>query len=88
MAHMLEEVFEAPTVVERLPSHGDARLDETAATIRARWARRHGAIGRWRLANLVTGGRLLAANTGSPLARDRARTPMASTRIQEVPDGP
>jgi transposase-like protein len=53
-----------------------------------RWRRRRGPVGSWRLANLVTGGLLLATNRTSPLAVGHAWSWMSAKSIQEVPNGP
>jgi transposase-like protein len=62
-----------------LPVAPGPRCLAAAAALRAAWARRHGPVGVWRLASLVTGGAWLAPNTTSPLAPLPASPLMAET---------
>jgi len=52
------------------------------------WSRRHGPVWSWRLANLITGGRLLSTNTTSLLAAGEECSWMSAKSNQEVPRGP
>jgi transposase-like protein len=71
-----------------LPVPALPRLAAAGNALAGRWGRRHGPADAWWVANLVTGGELLATNTGTPLAPERASAVMARTRSREVPDGP
>lgn len=51
-----------------LPTAPRPRAVVAVAALGAAWSRRHGPVGVWRLAALVTGGAWLAPNTTSPLA--------------------
>jgi hypothetical protein len=67
-----------------------APLPRLVAAVRALAGRWPGDMpaGPWAIASLVTGGGWLATNTDTPLAPRRRSGHMASTRIEEVSDGP
>jgi len=69
-----------------LPTEARARAAAAVAALVSAWPRRLGAVWPWRLATLVTGGTLLAPNTGSPLAARRPGRVMAGT-AQPRPGG-
>ncbi len=62
-----------------LPTAPRPRAAAAVAALASAWIRRHGPVGSWRVAALVTGGTLLAPNTGSPLASAAAAPVMAGT---------
>jgi hypothetical protein len=62
-----------------LPTGPGPRATAAVAALASVWQRRHGPVSPWRLAALVTGGSLLAPNTGSPLAVGAAGPVMAGT---------
>lgn len=62
-----------------LPTASRRRAAAAVAALASAWSRRRGPVGPWRLAVLVTGGSLLAPNTGSPLAGGTAAPVMAGT---------
>jgi hypothetical protein len=62
-----------------LPVAPGSRCLAAAAALASAWTRRHGPVGPWRLAVLVTGGAWLAPNTTSPLAPATASSVMART---------
>ena len=62
-----------------LPTAPGPRCLAAADALRAAFARRHGPVGAWRLASLVTGGAWPAPNTTSPLAPLLASSLMAET---------
>lgn len=62
-----------------LPAAPGFRCLAAADALGAAWARRHGPVGVWRLAALVTGGAWLAPNTTSPLAGAATSSLMART---------
>ncbi len=64
-----------------LPTEARARATAAVAALASVWQRRLGAVSPWRLAALVTGGALLAPNTGSPLAPARVSPVMAGTPV-------
>jgi len=64
-----------------LPTEPGARATAAVAALGAAWSRRRGPVGAWRVAALITGGTLLAPNTGSPLAPVRASPVMAGTPL-------
>ena len=64
-----------------LPTEAQARATAAVAALASGWRHVAGAVSPWRLAALVTGGMLLARNTGSPLAPPEVPAVMAgSTR--------
>ena len=71
-----------------LPTAPARRCLAAVEALASRWRRRWGAVRSWRLANLITGGRLLASNKTSPLAGERGWSWMSAKSIQEVPNGP
>jgi hypothetical protein len=71
-----------------LPTSPLPRCLAAVEALATEWRRRRGAVWSWRLTNLITGGRLLATNTSSPLAAGRARSWMSAKSKQEVPNGP
>ena len=71
-----------------LPLADLARLLAAVAAAVEQWQRRRGPARRWSVANLITGGGLLATNTSKPLARAPATAWMAVITNQEVPHGP
>ncbi|MGC8634884.1 MAG: DUF6431 domain-containing protein [Candidatus Limnocylindrales bacterium] len=71
-----------------LPTAPGPRAAAAVAALGSAWSRRHGPVQAWRLANLVTGGGLLAPNTTSPLAPRGAAAVISGTRTDEVSDGP
>jgi hypothetical protein len=73
--------WEVPTLA--LP-----RLVAAVAVLAQQWHRGRVPGASWRVANLVTGGRLLATNMTSPLAAAWASGWMARSSHSEVPDGP
>jgi hypothetical protein len=52
------------------------------------WQRRRAQVDAWRVANLITGGRLLVGNMAPPLAPATAWSWMSAKSKQEVPSGP
>jgi transposase-like protein len=62
-----------------LPTEAGARATAAVAALASAWSRRRGPVDGWRVASLITGGTLLAPNTGSPLAPARASPVMAGT---------
>jgi hypothetical protein len=62
-----------------LPTAPGPRCLAAVDAFASAWARRHGPVGPWRLAALVTGGAWLARNTTSPLAAPGASPLMART---------
>lgn len=81
-----------------LPVAPRSRCLAAVEALASAWARRHGPMSTWRLANLVTGGAWLAPNTTSPLAAGThsplmARTPAhggdrwPATRQKHSPSG-
>jgi len=62
-----------------LPTAPGPRCLAAADALASAWARRHGPVGAWRLASLVTGGAWLARNTTSPLAAGTVSPLMART---------
>jgi hypothetical protein len=70
-----------------LPTAARARAVAAVTALASAWSRRHGAVPPWRIASLVTGGTLLAPNTGSPLAAGTAGPVMAGTS-HPAPGGP
>jgi transposase-like protein len=70
-----------------LPVAGLARLCTAVRALSERWPRERPATP-WALAVLVTGGALLATNTGAPLEDGSGSDEMAPNRIREVSHGP
>jgi hypothetical protein len=64
------------------------RLVTAVVALGEQWQRRRGYAEPWRVANLVTGGSLVATNITLPLAGARASGWMAGSSDSEVPDGP
>ena len=64
-----------------LPTAPGPRAAAAAAALGAAWSRRHGSVGTWRLAALITGGAWLAPNTSSPLAPSGISPVMAGTSL-------
>ena len=62
-----------------LPTAPRPRAAAAVAALASAWSRRRGPVPPWRVAALVTGGTLLAPNTGSPLAGGTAGPVMAGT---------
>ena len=62
-----------------LPVAARPRVTAAVTALASAWTRRHGPVGAWRVAALVTGGTFLAPNTGSPLAATAAAPVMAGT---------
>ena len=62
-----------------LPTATGPRCLAAVDALASAWARRHGPVGVWRLAALVTGGAWLAPNTTSPLASSGISPVMART---------
>ena len=62
-----------------LPAAAGPRAVAAVAAVASAWTRRHGPAPPWRVAALVTGGSLLAPNTGSPLAGGTAVPEMDGT---------
>jgi len=62
-----------------LPVAPGPRCAAAVEALAVTWTRRHGPVGVWRLAALVTGGAWLAPNTTSPLAPLSASSLMAGT---------
>ncbi|MGH9188516.1 MAG: hypothetical protein ACRD0Q_00555, partial [Acidimicrobiales bacterium] len=62
-----------------LPTAPGPRAAAAVAALGSAFARRHGPVGPWRLAALVTGGAWLAPNMTSPLAAIAAAPVMAGT---------
>jgi len=71
-----------------LPSSPLLRCLAALEALSGQWSRRHGPVRSWRLANLITGGRLLSINTSSPLAAGEECSWMSAKSKQEVPSGP
>jgi len=71
-----------------LPTSPLPRCLAAVEVVAGQWRRRGGRVRSWRLANLITGGRLLATNTSVPLAAGRAWFWMSAKSKQEVPNGP
>jgi NAD(P)-dependent dehydrogenase (short-subunit alcohol dehydrogenase family) len=70
-----------------LPVAPGPRCLAATEALASTFARRHGPVAPWRLANLVTGGTFLAPNTTSPLAARSASSLMARTP-RSAPGGP
>jgi len=64
-----------------LPTEPRSRCAAAVEALAVTWTRRHGPVGVWRLAALVTGGAWLAPNTSSPLAPAAASPVMAGTSL-------
>lgn len=64
-----------------VPTEARARATAAVAALASAWTRRRGAVAPWRVAALITGGTLLAPNTGSPLAPATAAPVMAGTPL-------
>ncbi|MHB0967988.1 MAG: transposase [Bellilinea sp.] len=62
-----------------LPTAPRPRATAAVAVLASAWRRRRGPVEGWRVAALITGGTLLAPNTGSPLAPATAAPLMAGT---------
>ena len=62
-----------------LPVAPMARVTAAVAALASAWHRRRSPVAPWRVAALVSGGGLLAPNTGSPLATGTAGPVMAGT---------
>lgn len=62
-----------------LPTASRPRAAAAVAALASAWSRRRGPVSAWRVAALVTGGTLLAPNTGSPLAGMAVSRQMAGT---------
>jgi len=71
-----------------LPSSPLLRCLAALDALSGQWSRLHGPVRSWRLANLITGGRLLSTNTTSPLAAAEECSWMSAKSKQEVPSGP
>ena len=71
-----------------LPSSPLLRCLAAMGALTDQWSRRRGPVRPWRLANLITGGRLLSTNTTSPLAASEDCSWMSAKSKQEVPSGP
>lgn len=71
-----------------LPTSPLARCLAAVVAASGQWRRRRGPVPPWRLANLITGGRLLAINRTVPLAASEAWAWMSAKSNQEVPSGP
>jgi hypothetical protein len=71
-----------------LPTAPLPRCRAAVEAMAVQWRRRRGPVGSWRLANLITGGWLLATNTSPPLAAGPAWSWMSAKSQQEVPNGP
>ena len=70
------------------PSGDVSRLWAGVLALAEQWRRRRGWAGAVEIANLITGGRLLAANTATPLARRSASAWMTPKSRREVGDDP
>ena len=68
------------------PTTGLPRLWAAVLAMARQWHRRRGQAGRWSVANLITGGRLLATNTIAPLGTRKTSGWMATKSNLEVPD--
>ncbi len=62
-----------------LPTAPGPRATAAVAALASAWRRRRGPVEGWRVAALVSGGTLLAPNTGSPLAPATAAPEMTGT---------
>lgn len=62
-----------------LPTEPRARAAAAVTALASAWSRRRGPVPPWRVAALVTGGALLALNTGPPLAGGTVGPVMAGT---------
>jgi len=62
-----------------LPTAPRPRAAAAVAALAVAWSRRRGPVSPWRIAALITGGTLLAPNTGSPLAGMAVSSVMAGT---------
>jgi transposase-like protein len=62
-----------------LPTAPRPRATAAVAALASAWHRRRGPVSPWRVAALITGGTLLAPNTGSPLAGMAVSSVMAPT---------
>ena len=71
-----------------LPVAELARLVAAVTAAAERWQRRRQPAKRWWVANLITGGALLTANTTRPLLGSAMADWMAVITKQEVPNGP
>lgn len=71
-----------------LPSSPLSRCLAAVAAAGGEWQRRRGPVRPWRLANLITGGRLLASNRTTPLAASHGSSWMTAKSNQEVPSSP
>ncbi len=71
-----------------VPPAGLPRLWAAVLALASRWRRQRGQAGPWRVASLVTGGRLLGTNRGAPLAAGDSWGSMAGSITWEVRDGP
>ena len=71
-----------------VPTVGVPRLLAAVRALGQEWRRRRGVAAVWKVANLITGGSLLATNITSPLARARTSGWMARPSDSEVPHGP
>ena len=72
----------------QLPSSPLLRCLAAMEALTGQGRRRHGQVRSWRLANLITGGRLLSTNMTSPLAAREACFWISAKSKQEVPSGP
>ncbi len=71
-----------------VPTSAPQRCLAAVEALASQWRRRRGPARSWLLTNLITGGRLLASNTTSPLAAGSAWSWMSAKSKQEVPTGP
>jgi hypothetical protein len=71
-----------------LPTAAPARCLSAVGAIAGEWRRRYGAGRRWRITNLITGGRLLAGNIAWLLAGSTAWSWIAAKSNPEVANGP
>jgi transposase-like protein len=69
-----------------LPTAPGPRCLAAADALASAWSARHGPVGPWRLAALVTGGAWLAPNTSSPLA-PAAISPVMARTPRSTPGG-
>lgn len=70
------------------PVAGLARLVAAVAGLAGQWRRQRGWGQGWQVASLITGGKLLGANRGAPLAAGGGWGWMAGSVTWEVRDGP
>ncbi len=68
------------------PTSGLPRLWAAVIAMAEQWTRRRGRGEMWSVANLITGGRLLATNTGTPLETKQTSGWMATKSNSEVWD--